>query len=100
MADPADLFARFKLFVHGDTPRARGAENTLRTLCAQTYGDAFEIEVVDVALRPDEAEAHRIIVTPAILRVSPPPPRRTVGEPRDLAAVAAALDMARDVVRH
>ena len=99
MADPANV-PRFKLFVHGDTARARGAEAALRTLCLQCYGDAFEIEVVDVALRPDEAETHRIIVTPAIVRVSPPPPLRTVGEPRDLERVASALELSVVRVRH
>ena len=99
MAEPADL-PRFKLFVHGDTPRARGAEALFRSLCAQRYGDAFEVEVVDVAHRPDEAEVHRIIVTPAIVRVHPPPPRRTVGEPRDLDKVAAALELSPPPVRH
>ena len=99
MADPADP-PRFKLFVHGDTARARGAEVTFRTLCAQRYGDDFEVEVVNVAERPDEAEAHRIIVTPAIVRVSPPPPRRTVGEPRDVERVAAALEMDTPPMRH
>ena len=83
----------FKLFVSGDTMRARNARTALHQLCEEHLAGRYEIEVIDVIDRPDEAEEHRIIVTPAIVKMHPPPPRRAVGDMRDGERVIHALQI-------
>ena len=83
----------FKLFVTGDTPRARNAQFALRELCELHLNGRYEIQVVDVLTEPEEAEEHRIIVTPAILKLRPPPPRRAVGDIVDADRVVSALQI-------
>lgn len=83
----------FKLFVSGDTARARNARNALHQLCEEHLAGRYEIEVIDVVDDPEQAEMHRIVVTPAVLKLLPPPPRRAVGDMRDSERVLHALQI-------
>ncbi len=83
----------FRIFVTGTSLRSHRAAVNLRELCAAALGDGFEIELVDVLDRPDLAEEERIIATPTVLRLSPPPSRRVVGDLSDFKLAAAALGL-------
>ena len=83
----------FKLFVSGDTARARNARFALHDLCAEHLPGRYAIEVIDVLDQPEQAEEHRILATPAIVKMRPPPPRRAVGDLRDAERVIQALQI-------
>lgn len=84
----------FRLYVIGDSPRSRAAEDGLRRLCAQRLGDAgYTIEVVDVERRPDLADQQRILATPTLDRVTPSPPVRVVGDLGSSDELAEALEL-------
>lgn len=81
---------RFRLFVAGDEPNSRLAEQNLRALCAEQCPDRHQIEVVDVLADFEAAIRANIMVAPAVLMVAP----RSVtlfGTLADKAAVLAAL---------
>lgn len=83
----------FQLFVAGDTPRSHLAASNLRDLLERAASGNYELEVIDVLERPDLAEKERILATPFVLKVSPPPTRRVVGDLTDLGLAARALDL-------
>ena len=92
MAETQDSYS-FRIFVTGESLRAQRAAANLHSLCAAALGNAFKIEVVDVLERPELAESERIIATPTVLRLSPPPLRRVVGDLSDFDLAAAALGL-------
>ena len=51
----------------------------------------FTLEVVDVRENPEVTERDRILATPTLLKLSPEPPRRIVGDLGDLELVARYL---------
>ena len=55
--------------------------------------DGATLEVVDVLAHPEIAESERIIATPMLVRVSPDPVRRIVGDLSDLDRVRWALGL-------
>lgn len=79
---------RLRLYVNGASPRTAGLVPALRSLCDDA-GLSYQLEVLDVADHPDEAEADRVAITPTLLRTWPPPQLRIVG---DLSDAAAAMD--------
>jgi len=83
----------FKIFVAGHSLRSQRAAANLRDLCVAALGDGFEIEVVDVLERPLLAEEERIIATPTVLRLSPPPALRVIGDLSDFELAAYALGL-------
>ena len=68
--------------------RAIAALETLRHDLADVA-----IDVIDVRERPDVAEAERVIATPMLVRVSPEPSRRVVGDLSDLEKVRWGLGL-------
>lgn len=81
---------RLKLFIAGDSPRARQAAENLARAVGVLAGGA-RVETVDVLEHPDVADEYRILTTPTVEREAPAPRRRVTGDLRDVAQVLAAL---------
>ena len=84
---------KMQLFVAGETPRPHLAASNLRELLERRDQHDYELEVIDVLERPDLAEQERILATPFVLKVSPLPVRRVVGDLSDFELAARALDL-------
>jgi len=82
---PAPL--RLRLYLDGRAPEALAVERNLRELCERAGLDC-DVEVFDVREHPDRAEEDRVILTPTLLRLTPPQ-LRIAG---DLSDAEAALD--------
>ncbi len=83
---------RFRLFVAGDEPNSRLAEQNLRTLCLAHLPNRHSIEVIDVLKEFEVALLAQIMVAPAVVMVAP----RLVtlfGALTDEAKVLAALGL-------
>jgi len=71
----------FRLYILGDSPRSRAAEQGLRRLCAARLDDGtYVIEAIDVAEHRDVAETERVVATPTLDRIAPPPRVRVIGD--------------------
>jgi circadian clock protein KaiB len=82
---------RLKLFIAGDSLRARAAANDLARACHDHLDDEPVIETIDVLLQPELADAYCVLTTPTVLREFPPPRRRATGDLRDAERLLAAL---------
>ena len=82
---------RLKLFVAGDSPLSRAAANDLARVCHDHLDGEPIIEIIDVLLQPDLADAYCVLTTPTVLREFPLPRRRATGDLRDAAQLLAAL---------
>lgn len=49
-------------------------------MCSDFFGNNVELEIIDVLEQPDKAEADKILATPTLIRQTPGPPRRLVGD--------------------
>ena len=82
---------RLKLFIAGDSPRAREAAANLARAVSTLDDDSVQVETVDVLQNPEAAEEYRILTTPTVVREAPAPRRRVTGDLHDIAQVLAAL---------
>lgn len=83
----------FRLYVTGRTLLSREAETNLRALCKGRLAGSYEIEIVDVLERPDVAEEEQIMATPTIVRLSPSPRVRVIGDLSDQEQAAHAFGL-------
>jgi circadian clock protein KaiB len=81
----------FRLYVAGRTGRSHEAESNLRVLCESHLHGHYEFEVIDAVERPDLAEEERILATPTVVRLSPPPELRVIGDLSDQDRAALCL---------
>jgi circadian clock protein KaiB len=84
---------RFTLYIAGQTTRSERAISNLRQICEQSLAREYSLEVVDVLERPEVAESERILTTPTLVKESPPPPRRLVGDLSDKEKVLLGLNL-------
>lgn len=83
----------FTLFVTGQTPTSEAARENLKTICKSHLGDRCEVVIVDVLDDPEIAELHRVMATPTLIKASPLPARRIIGDLSDTARVLAVLGL-------
>jgi circadian clock protein KaiB len=70
---------KFRLFVAGDAANSMEAVSNLQALCREHLPERHEIEVVDVLREPKRALEEGVLLTPMLVRVSPDPIRKIVG---------------------
>jgi circadian clock protein KaiB len=83
---------RFWLFVNAKSPNARHAIAELAELRRRHLPDAY-IEIIDINERPDLAERERLLGSPTLIRTTPRPVRRIVGDLSDHDRVLHALEL-------
>ena len=80
-----------KLYVTGDTIRSDRAISNLEKLCQENFLNEYQIHIIDVLKQPDIAEKEKIIVTPTLIRESPLPQVRIIGDLSDIKTVLMGL---------
>jgi len=84
---------KFRLYVAGDAQNSTQAIANLSALCRGRLLDRHEIEVVDVFRYPQRALADGVMMTPTLVKLSPPPVRRIVGTLSQTLPVLQALGL-------
>lgn len=68
------------LYISGGTVQSARAVINLRRFCEENLRDRYDLEVVDISLSPALATTAQIIATPTLIKTSPLPVRRMVGD--------------------
>ncbi len=84
-----------KLYITGHTPRADEAIRNMKRICAEKLDENYELVVVDVLEQPQLAEEEKILATPTLIKILPPPLRRIIGDLSDTEKVIIGLDLKR-----
>jgi len=69
----------FRLYVAGVSAHSARARENLQSLCREHLPDRHEIEVIDVLRAPHRALQDGILVTPTLIKLSPRPAGRVIG---------------------
>ncbi len=80
-----------KLYITGQTPRSERAIANLRRICEEELEGRYDLQIIDVLERPQLAENEKIMATPTLIRVLPPPLRRIIGDLSDKDQVLVGL---------
>lgn len=82
---------RLRLYVAGRSPNSLLALANVRTICEEHFPAAHEIEIVDLLENPELAGNDGIVVTPTLLKLSPKPLQRLIGNLSDTRQVVVTL---------
>jgi hypothetical protein len=83
---------KLRLYVAGNAPNSVRAIANARAICREHFDPACVLEIVDLLLQPRRALRDEIIVIPTLLRLSPGPARRVIGNLSDVSQVLAVLE--------
>lgn len=82
-----------RLYVTGSTARSTRAIENLRRVLESELPGLYDLEVVDVYLHPEAAAEHQIIAAPTLVKLTPEPVRRVIGDLSDKERVMRGLDL-------
>ena len=83
------------MYVAGRTPRYETARLHLKQLCEEYFAGNYVIEIVDLLEHPEQARTDNVIAIPLLVRVSPEPAVRIIGDLSDTQRVLNALGAVR-----
>lgn len=82
---------KFRLFVTGQGGHTPTAIANLRAIGNSLLRGNYALEVIDVLEQPQAAEEAKITVTPTLIKDTPLPMRRLIGDLSQTGSVLAAL---------
>lgn len=96
---PAKKTYILKLYVAGNTPNSIRALKTLNNILEQEFQGVYALKVIDVLKNPQLAEEDKILATPTLSKILPPPVRKIIGDLSDRERVLIGLDLLYDELR-
>lgn len=88
-----------KLYVAGNTPNSVRALKILKNILEQDFQGVYALKVIDVLKNPQLAEEDKILATPTLSKVLPPPVRKIIGDLSDREKVLIGLDLLYEEIR-
>lgn len=88
-----------KLYIAGNTPNSARALKTLRNILATEFQGVYSLRVIDILKNPQLAEEDKILATPTLAKILPPPVRKIIGDLSDRERVLVGLDLLYDELR-
>ena len=82
-----------KLYITGDSANSQSAIKNLNGILEKEIKDLYTLKIIDVLERPDLAEQDRILATPTLVKVSPAPAKRIIGDLSDWEKVSLGLEL-------
>ncbi len=82
-----------KLYIAGEAPNSSAATTNLRGALAQFPSLMFDLEIVDVLRTPERALRDFVVITPMLVKLSPHPERRVLGNLRNMTLLLGALGL-------
>jgi circadian clock protein KaiB len=69
-----------RLYVAGSTPRSMLAVKNIRNICDRHLAGLYDLEVIDIYQQPELAAGAQIIAAPTLIKLTPEPARRAIGD--------------------
>ena len=82
---------QFRLYIAGESVNSKLALSNLKSFCDTYYPNNYHIEQIDVLLSPDIAWAQGVTATPMLLRLTPAPAIKMMGNLSDTAQLINSL---------
>jgi len=84
-----------KLYITGMSAISLSSIANARRLCEEHLAGRYSLEVIDLYQQPERLQDAQITALPTLIRESPPPLRRVVGDLSDTQLVLMGLDLPR-----
>lgn len=83
----------FRLYVAGRTITSRRAIRHVEAIQSRYRDHEFQVDVIDVLENPERAEVDKILATPTLVKVTPLPQKKVIGDLGDLDRVCTSIDL-------
>jgi circadian clock protein KaiB len=89
---PMEMY-QLRLYVAGNTSKSILAIRNIRHICDKHLLGKYELQVIDIYQHPEVAAQAQIIAAPTLIKLSPEPLRRAIGDLSNEAKVLFSLNL-------
>lgn len=90
--DPADSQAFvLRLYVAGASPNSTRAIVNLKEICERYLSGNYSLQIIDVHQEKHQVFDHQLLALPLLVKISPYPERKLIGDMSDTAKVLLGL---------
>jgi circadian clock protein KaiB len=82
-----------KLYITGASPNSTRAVSNVKSICETYLKGRYQLEVIDVYQQASVAKTEQIIALPLLIKLSPSPKKRLIGNMSDLNKVLKGLEL-------
>jgi len=82
-----------KLFIAGMTPGSIRAIENLRDICDSHLDGNYDLQVIDIYQQRHLAKEMNIIAVPTLIRISPEPEKRIIGDMLDTEKIVLVMEI-------
>ena len=82
-----------RLYVSGSTLKSALAVENIKRICEQHLKNRYDLEVIDIYQQPNLARDEQIVAVPTLIKRSPPPLRRLIGDLSNTKKVLFGLEL-------
>ncbi len=83
-----------RLYIAGPTVQSTRAVVNIRRICEEHLKGRHDLEILDLIQNPGIASTDQIVAAPTLVRISPPPVRRFIGDLSQTGRILKGLDLA------
>ncbi|MDB6036782.1 MAG: KaiB protein [Verrucomicrobiales bacterium] len=82
-----------RLYVSGTTPKSTTAITNIKSICESHLKGRYKLEVVDIYQQPSLAKGEQIVAAPTLIKTSPLPVRKFIGDMSNSGRILVGLDV-------
>lgn len=91
LADSKTQVYILRLYVSGATPRSTEAISNIKKICEEHLAGQYDLQVFDIYQQPELTTRQQIIAAPTLVKESPSPLRRLIGNLKDTGRILERL---------
>ena len=82
-----------KLYITGASPNSGKAISNIKKICDEHLKDGYKLEIIDIYQQPAIASKEEIIALPLLIKSSPLPVKKLIGNMSDTQKVLKGLEL-------
>lgn len=92
-SDNASFNYSLRMYVTGASPNSAKAISNIKNICETHLSGMYELEIIDIYQEPLKAQTEQVIALPMLVKSSPLPFKRLIGDMSDTKKVLRALGL-------
>ena len=84
---------KLRMFVTGASPNSAKAITNIKNICETHLSGIYDLEIIDIYQEPLKAQTEQVIALPMLVKSSPLPLKRLIGDMSDTKKVLKALGL-------
>jgi len=82
-----------RLYITGATPNSTKAIKNIKSICQQHLEGRYNLKIIDIYQQPELAKKDQVIALPLLVKLSPLPVKRLIGNLSNTEKVLKGLDL-------